>query len=123
LERFAVDEWPQGAALNAAARPRYTGQPGTETKPATVAHRTCRGWHHIRDRRAVWACRPYHPPKHTAAPIAVGVTGSLGRGFRSAPQTCEHQLDIDARAIDIAVDLASSQTIEELAIVCVISRV
>jgi hypothetical protein len=21
-------------------RPRYTGQPGTETKPATVAHRT-----------------------------------------------------------------------------------
>ena len=27
-------------ALNAAARPRYTGQPGTETKPATVAHRT-----------------------------------------------------------------------------------
>jgi hypothetical protein len=35
------------------------------------------------------------------------------------------QLDrvIDARAIDIAVDLASSQTIEELAIVRVISRV
>ncbi len=26
--------------LKAAARPRYTGQPGTETKPAPVAHRT-----------------------------------------------------------------------------------